>query len=161
MPETWPSPSNRSSSSGVIEARKKIRIFATLPEGWHYGDGIAAAPRTEFMALRLQAEALTVRLFQMDAFPGIKGEIRLVIYEPNYLEFTIESDGTITFLEEQNGQETDYQPNLSLEEALLILNKAGRQLWGSFASTTGTTIGINTDFRPLPSATQQTIPVFR
>jgi hypothetical protein len=161
MSETWPLPSKTTSSSGAFETRRKIRAFATLPEGWHFGDGVSASPATEAIALRLQTEAVAVGLLYMNAFPGISGEIRLTLYEPNYLEFTIEIDGAITFLEERDGREVDYQAHLSPENALSIIQKAGRKLWASYAfSTTGTTIGMNIDSKPSPSATQQTIPVF-
>jgi hypothetical protein len=131
-----------------------------LPTGWHYGDGVAASSDTESIALSIQTEAVIVGVMQMDAFPGINGEIRVTLYEPDYLEFTVEKDGRITFLEERNGEETDYQPNLTLQETLSIIREAGRKLWASFAySTTGTTIGISTAFKPSPSATHQTIPV--
>jgi hypothetical protein len=159
MPETWPLPSNVASSSGVTEARRKIRIFTTLPKVWHYGDGVPASTATEAIALTMQNEAVRAGLLSMDAFPGVNGEIRLTLYEPNYLEFTVETDGKITFIEELHGRETDYQPDLSLEETLSIIHNAGRKLWASFASsTTGTTIGLSTAFKPSPSATQEILP---
>jgi hypothetical protein len=143
------------SSSGIAETREKIHVFTTLPTGWHYGDGVAASTEVERMALSIQAEAVIAGLMRMDTFPGINGEIRITLYDPYYLEFTIEKNGEITFLEEYNGEETDYQPSLTLPEALSIIREAGRKLWASFAySITGTTIGMSIAFKPLATKKQ-------
>ncbi len=163
MRRSWPLPEDAASSNGITETRAKIRAFTGLTVGWHYGEGVPSSYDTRDKALSIQAEAVVAGLLRMDAFPGIDGEIRIAIYLPDkYLEFTVEKNGLITFIEEHKGQETDYQPHLSLQGALAIIHEAGRKLWASFAySTTGTTIGLSTAFKASRSATHRTIRVSR
>ena len=61
--------------------------------------------------------------FRNNQFVGDSGEIRLTVYHGDYyLEFTIETDDTISYLCEDGGEEDDYQEGLSLNEAIEIIN---------------------------------------
>lgn len=144
-------------SSGAVEVSLKIKSFRHLPKGWYYGEGVAASQDTVDTAAELHANAMILGLLKTDAFPGINGEIRITVYHGTiYLEFTIETDGLITFVREDYRRVTDSQTNLSLDDALNILRDAGREIWDSFGfSITGTTIGITSAFKPSHSETRK------
>ncbi len=97
---------------------QKIRRFANLREGWHYGEGERIATQTIEQALSLEAFAQENGLRETDAFPGTAGEVRITIYEgAEYLEFTIEPDRSITFVHERDGKEINSIESMSIEDA--------------------------------------------
>lgn len=77
----------------------KIRSFAKLKSGWHYGEGkppSSAAVEDAVELLRLVTEINPS--LATDAFPGIDGEIQLTVYcGIHCLEFTRECSGAWTF----------------------------------------------------------------
>lgn len=98
--------------------QKKIWSFKSLTKGWHYGEGVPFTKDLLERAIALNQDALNFGFFETDAFPGISGEIMLVIYHENQdLEFTIETNGQITFVHEIDGEEILYEESLSFEDA--------------------------------------------
>ena len=110
----------------------RIRSFEKLPQGWHYGEG--CPPQREIIdaALELNNKARDSGFLETDAFPGIDGEIRVTVYQgPDYLEFTVESNGTITFVHESEDQELTCEEGLALEETKEKIEAFAEHLWGS------------------------------
>lgn len=133
---------------------RKIEGFTRLPLGWHYGEGVPASRLIAQRAvLFLSRPTMVLGSVQTDAFPGINGEIQVTIYHgPTYLELTIEPNGSITFVREENDAETEYQQDLSSQEADERLSQFEREIWDSFgSSTTATTIRLSDVLKALPS----------
>jgi len=122
--------------SSKNEIEDKIWSFLNLPKGWHYGSGFPPSKRTVNNALRINELAQLYGL-RTDAVPGIEGEIQVICFSgDDTLEFTIESDGRVTFVREQKGQEVLYIENLSIEEAIEKLCDYGEKLCDLSASST-------------------------
>ncbi|MGH9842264.1 MAG: hypothetical protein ACREEM_26230 [Blastocatellia bacterium] len=103
----------------VAQTTAKILGFGELPVGWHYGGGVPPAEPTIAAALRLNREAEELGFEKTNAFPGIEGEIQVTAYLGSLcLEFTVERDGGITFVKEQDDQEIAYESALTLDEAI-------------------------------------------
>jgi hypothetical protein len=109
----------------VTQTAEKIWSFRELPVGWHYGDGTPPANETVDSALRLNEEAAQAGFEKTNAFPGIEGEIQVTAWLGSLcLEFTIERDGRVTFVQEQDQQEITYESALTLDEAVNRLRAA-------------------------------------
>jgi hypothetical protein len=111
------------------ETLKKIDNFLYLEKGWHYGKGVSPSKETIAIAKKIAEQALSY-IFDTDAFPGIEGEIMVTVYhKEHYLEFTIESDGEITFVHEVNDEELVYKEGLKLQEAKIKLDDFCEKIW--------------------------------
>lgn len=116
----------------IAATTEKIREFKNLPQGWHYGRGIPPSDATIENAIELNIEAANNGFTKTNAFPGIEGEIQFTIYPgETYLEFTLEINGSITFLYEENGEEKEYRENLSFDEAIQKISNFKEKLWAS------------------------------
>jgi hypothetical protein len=95
----------------------KIEGFLNLGNGWCYGEGRPCLPSTANNAKQLVVFFLANGFTTIDAFPGINGEVRVTAYTRNdYIEFTFENNGLLTFLQEKNNEEIEYEENLSLSD---------------------------------------------
>jgi hypothetical protein len=109
----------------ITQTATKILSFRELPAGWHYGDGTPPADETIDAALRLNEEAAQAGFEKTNAFPGIEGEVQVTAWLGSLcLEFTIERDGRITFVQEQAQQEIASESALTLDEAVNRLRAA-------------------------------------
>ncbi len=107
----------------------KIRQFIKLPIGWHFGEGVPPNEKTEQSALNM-ADRMALSGFRTDAFPGIDGEIMVTGYHnENYIEFTFEADGTVTFIREEGDEEIEYAENLTVREAKEHLKTFRDEIW--------------------------------
>lgn len=98
--------------------RDKIRRFGSLQEGWHYGEGTNFPTVVLELALGLEAFARDQGFMKTDAFPGTAGEVRITLYEGHtYLEFTIETDSSVTYVREKDSAELEYREHMSIEDA--------------------------------------------
>ena len=89
---------------------EKIYDFKKLGNGWHYGEGIPFQESILDDAVSLIEETVKLAFYTTDAFPGLDGEIMCTIYyHDHYLEFTIESDSSVTFIRENGDEEICYQ----------------------------------------------------
>ncbi|MCI0486290.1 MAG: hypothetical protein L0229_06785 [Blastocatellia bacterium] len=121
-----------SESDRIAATTKKIQGFKNLPQGWHYGEGVPPSDDTINKAVSLNIEAANSEFTKTNAFPGIDGEIQFTIYQGEaYLEFTIETNGSITFLYEENNEEKEYQENLSFNEAVEKIRDFKEKVWPS------------------------------
>jgi hypothetical protein len=98
----------------MSNALAKIDGFLRLGKGWHYGAG---SPASSALVGRAK---LLINLFHsqgfanVDAFPGVDGEIMISAFENGHcIELTLELDGTFRLLHEENGEEILYLENLS------------------------------------------------
>lgn len=111
---------------------KKILDFKDLPEGWHYGEGFPITEKVIKKAITIDKEAFNNCFFETDAFPGINGEIMVTIYYRDYcLEFTIENNGSVTYIREHNDKEVSYEENITFSEALNRIKTFKEEIWNS------------------------------
>jgi len=114
----------------------KIEDFATLRAGWCYGEGVGFSQESIAAALKVARSLLAHGFGQLDAFPGINGEIRVTAYVGAcYFEFTIEPDLAVTFVREWHEKEVDYRSGLSLPDCLSRIPDLGHDLCNWFASS--------------------------
>lgn len=100
----------------------KIKDFETLRAGWCYGEGMQFSKQSIDSAMLVALSLLQHGFGQLDAFPGINGEIRVTAYDgDSYFEFTIDPDDAVTFVCERNGKELDYRAGLSIRDCLSMI----------------------------------------
>lgn len=139
---------------------RKIRGFAQLKTGWHYGEGIPFEQSILNNAIALNREAIRSGFLETDTFPGLNGEVVLAIYfADHYLEFIIEPNGSITFYYEKGDEEIAYQEGLPLQDAKEKIRQFRAEKWIASDSLTGrittTPEGLDLTVSPLgiPDAT--------
>jgi len=114
----------------------KINDFETLEAGWCYGEGMPFCKQSLAAARQVALSLLQHGFGQLDAFPGIHGEIRVTAYDGDvYIEFTIDPDQAATFVRERNGQELDYREGLSIPDCLSLMPIREPCLWNLFESS--------------------------
>lgn len=135
----------------------KIQDFLTLRQGWCYGDGLSFSRAIADIATQIATRLLSYGFSEMDAFPGLNGEIRVTCYSSEkYLEFTVETVDSITFLFEDGDAEKEYQENITLAECFRKIDKYS-QLCRTFALfTKDTLISVKGDSKALHSIPHQT-----
>lgn len=112
----------------------KICEFETLKPGWCYGEGVCFSYKTIQHALEFAETLIKLGYSSTDAFPGTNGEVRITAYEGNlYLEFTFESETSVTFLVEENDIETQYFESLTPAQCIAHAKKykPKERLWFS------------------------------
>lgn len=140
----------------------KVYNFKNLKDGWHYGEGISFQNSTIDNAISLIKQAVKLAFYATDAFPGLDGEIMCTIYfRDHYLEFIIESDGSITFVREEGDEEVCYQEGLSLQDAKEKIKEFRNETWNIYESSIQNIIMTheNTDSRVLHSGTPEVCQV--
>ena len=102
----------------------KIQDFLTLRHGWCYGEGLSFSRAIADIATQIATRLLSYGFSEMDAFPGLNGEIRVTCYSSEkYFEFTVETVASITFLFEEGDAEKEYQENLTLADCFRKIEK--------------------------------------
>ncbi len=118
-----------SNSHPTIE---KIYDFQKLEKGWSYGEGIPFQESILDDAVSLIKEAIKFAFYTTDAFPGLDGEIMCTVYyHEHYLEFIIESDRSVTFSREKDGEEICYQEGLLLQDAKDKIKGFWQETWNT------------------------------
>lgn len=134
----------RSALAGTSRQRKakvKLKQFRAIQPGWHYGEGVNFTTETLANATRLADLAIGYGVDATDAFPGADGEVMVTLYHGHnqyYLEFTVEPDGKVHFLFEEDGEEIE-EGTLDMPAAKERIRMFWRKLWslsGSFTETT-------------------------
>ena len=110
--------------------KDKIRGFSSFKKGWHFGEGVPPSKELLKIAVNM-ADRVALSGFRSDAFPGIDGEIMVTAYHGgDYLEFTFETDGTVTFVREKGETEIAYEEKLTFKQAKKRLNDFGiEKIW--------------------------------
>ena len=109
--------------------KDKILSFLQLSPKWHFGEGVPPSQEIVNEALMIANQA-TLSTFNTDSFPGIDGEIMVTVYhKEHYLEFTVETDGSVTFFREKNNQELSYRENIPFNVAIEELDRFSEEIW--------------------------------
>jgi hypothetical protein len=107
----------------------KIRSFAKLPAGWHYGRGVPPSDDVVARALSWYRLFQQLGFAETDAFPGVRGEIAVTAYEgDHYISVGIEPDGTLTVLYQREGLDVVDQEGLSNADARAIIVRVGQEI---------------------------------
>lgn len=86
-------------SFGVVT--KKLKEFGSLQPGWSFGEGRSFGPDTIRVAQSLAEHAAGLRLFEIDAVPGLEGEVHLCLYRGNiFADLAIRDNQSIDFRSE-------------------------------------------------------------
>lgn len=97
---------------------QKLDDFLSLEVGWHFGQGQPPEQDVFDIAHCLVTHA-EIYTFETDVFPGIDGEIMVTVYaDAHYLEFTIQTDGAITYVYQVEEKDVSYEEGLTLGEAM-------------------------------------------
>ena len=133
----------------------KLDQFKTYSSNWCYGEGEVFSQKTIGNATGIAMELLKNGFGVLDAFPGLIGNIRVTAYRGlNYLEFTVEDNGLVTFLYESNDVEIEYAEDLSLNDCVKLIKKY-QHLCNSYESSTKIiSISKNSDFKVWHSTPQ-------
>lgn len=109
------SDSHSSHRGGTLD---KIRTFANLPLGWHYGRGNPPPATVIKDALRQLLNLLMLGYVETDAFPGVDGEIMVTAYRGGHcIQTTVETDGSFAVAHLFNGEEDFYENDFSKADA--------------------------------------------
>lgn len=131
----------------------KIKGFALLPTGWHFGEGIPPSTQRISDSVSIANEGMFYD-FEVDAFPGIGGEVLVALYCKNeYIEFTLAD--TVTFVHEKNNEEVGYRENLSVFESLQLIRGCKESCRLSELSTSSTTTQEDKSLRVWHSETSR------
>ncbi len=121
-------------SKSYIE--KKIDSFLALEADWHFGEGRPPSVGTAEKAINFVKGIMAVG-FDIDAFPGITGEISLTFYhDKTYLEVVFESDGSISFCHEKDRKEINSAQDLDIRTVRELVLNVGESIWSSYESFT-------------------------
>jgi hypothetical protein len=102
----------------------KLQSFQSLKTGWSYGEGGPISPAIIARASQLIIQLISRGLEKIDVFPGLSGEVAVAVYNgDDYLEFILESDQSITFARETNGEEISYEEGMNLVQAIGKINQ--------------------------------------
>ncbi len=145
------------------ETAKKLESFLDLKLGWNFGDGVVPSESVVNDALELLRHFESIGFQESDAFPGMDGEARIVLYrEHEYYEFTVEVNRSISYLHEALGAEAAYRENLTLKAAKEILSPKD-ELYCTFTFSTQNTISIldAEDLTVLPFGIMASHPAFQ
>lgn len=131
------------------ETANKLKSFARLPAGWHYGEGVTPSERNIHLAGTLLHTAKRLGFGRFNAFPGIEGEVQITIYDgQHFFQFTIEPNGETTVVQEIDREEVDREEYLSFPDAINKLESFAFELCDMSESFTPVTLTKSTSVLP-------------
>ena len=102
----------------INQTIQKIREFADLPYGWHFGEGGPILDEDIERAENLLRKAEAWGIERSNAFPGVEGEIEITFHhERETLSISFEVDGLLTIVEDSSNNIISDQEGLTLETA--------------------------------------------
>lgn len=159
-----------SSSGPIAKTDSKIRSFARLPAGWHYGTGIPARSDVVRVAREYLWHLLMLGFPETDAFPGVGGEIMVTAYRGDHrVQVTVELDRTFVVTHEFGDDERYHEDDLSGLRACAAINAIAEEIeqeecitLSSFTpSTTITALVSSQTWLSRPLVTGQALPSSR
>ena len=116
----------------------KVRSFAYLEKGWHYGDGGPSPKDVVSVALRLSSYLRALGLYNIDAFAGDSGEISLsAIYNEHTIDVIAEVNGSVSVIYDKNDVQQSNDPRMSEAMAYARIAELARGIWRLSAGYTG------------------------
>ncbi len=128
----------------------KIRSFAQLPDGWHYGEGCAATEQAVTAALDVNAQFLMHIPDAVEVFPAVDGGVMVCGYwRDHMLEIICGPSGRLDMVHELDDEVTDERGDVSLDEVTAYMGEMGwkpqKNLSG--CSIPGTSVSTEGDSR--------------
>jgi len=126
----------------IEQTIQKVRNFAKLPVGWHYGEG--GPINTSFIERmeKFLSIASGWGIEEANAFPGVDGQIELTFYLGNKtFAFMFETDNSVSITEEIKGNiisDVYEQPYGVAEEKLWELSQKTQIIYDSSTLDIGT-----------------------
>jgi hypothetical protein len=115
-----------------MDTDNKISSFASLPEGWDYGNGGPIPASTLALAFEWNGYLRSLGFFETGAFPGGDGEVVLATgYGDHYLEVIIEPKSKISVAYDYKGKQKLYLPNMAATEAKWAISNIVGQIWSA------------------------------
>ena len=103
----------------MIKTIQKIKSFQSYTKGWNFGEGQEFNKKIIKKAIDLVEFSHDCGFQEMDAFPGLNGEIMVTLYlDCEYWEFTIESEKSVTFVYEYDDEVILYKEKLHFNNIL-------------------------------------------
>lgn len=127
-----------------------IESFASLPAGWHFGEGVAAERSTIDCAAKIAVIAAT-NGWEMEAFPGIAGDVTIACYRDEFeLEIIVTASGGYAFASSVDDIRVERDLDAGLAELLDRIAFFGScNTYGSYIHVTE--VAGNPSFQELPS----------
>ncbi len=146
------------------EVVSKLKEFLSYKDGWHYGEGVRFSRRAVHDVFNLCRYSNSIGLLEADVFPGLSGDLQLVIYteESEYVA-TRKPDGRWEFSIESGDNEVELSENASFEAVCACIReltlKRRNQVWRVTSGSSQKNIGTEERgysgalrFAPLPMA---------
>lgn len=143
---------------------KKIQFFSELKAGWHHGEGAEFSKDQINGASKVAGFVFALAGEEMDAFPGLDGEIMVTAYSKNmcFEVIVIDEDHFTLLVEDEDGSElyeAECESFHELNEKLFLVWK--KHIWNisdSSQSGTMTSIGRDLSVSHLPTPKEEVSP---
>ncbi|HEX8399920.1 MAG TPA: hypothetical protein VF644_20990, partial [Pyrinomonadaceae bacterium] len=126
----------------IEQTMQKVRNFAKLPIGWHYGEGEPIDTSFIERAEKFLSTASGWGIEEANAFPGADGQIEVTFYFGNKtFAFMFETDNTVSITEEIKGEiisDVYEQPYEAAEQKLWELSQKTQIIYDSSTLDIGT-----------------------
>jgi len=111
---------------------EKIRSFADLPAGWHFGVGRPSDIAETQRALAILDDLRSLGFTTTNAFPGQDGEIAVTVDAlDNDIEIIVEVGELYTLVRDKNLIELERFERISLTDLKGLLAKISGEIWNS------------------------------
>lgn len=129
----------------IIETIHLLSQFRDLPVGWNFGSGVPSAPTSLAQSMLVVCKAYILGLDEIEAFPGVDGEIQVNFYKDEArLEMIFEVDGTICVTFEEGEKSIRLAESASLSRVIKFLEEFEKNKCRSSVSLiSSTTIARN------------------
>lgn len=117
--------------STLTRTERKLRSFASLPNGWHYGKGRAISGDAIACAEKVYRALVIIGLSRTDAFPGADGEVQIAAYHGEHtVTVEVGSDLTLSLVHEVDDKECCAIDNVQLAAVKHALSNIADEIWG-------------------------------
>lgn len=129
--------------SAINHILKLLDDFSKLPKGWNFGEGVPSSSVALYQSKHILNSARGLGVKEIEAFPGIDGEIQLCFYDSKFtLEIVFEIDGTLTLNLEREDESIFSKKNAVINEAIKILKDFRYKKCHSYESSTSDYITV-------------------
>ena len=119
--------------------QSKLEEFRSLPDGWHFGEGVSATPKA-YTGAHLLLNLASIWRAPADVFPEAEGGILLVAYDDGGdFEILCRADGSFDLILDFNDEEVLREEGVSRFRALEVFQKVLRYWLNSSGSFTPVT----------------------
>jgi hypothetical protein len=115
----------------------KIKSFANLPEGWHFGEGGPIKRRVIDAALMWHSFLVNAGIHRIGATPGERGTVVVAsLINDKYTEIISEPNRTFTVVRDRENGRSIYRRDLTENQVKDLINQLLRGSWNMSAGFT-------------------------